>query len=71
MAELVVSAYRFTHPDGSSKDWAIAHDAAGVRIFYGKTGGRLRTADVPAVRCRRQSPATEAVARIRHNGGPA
>lgn len=65
MAELVVSAYRFTHPDGSSKDWAIAHDAAGVRIFYGKTGGRLRTADVPAVRCRRQSPATEALTRIR------
>ena len=65
MAELVVSAYRFIHPDGSSKDWAIAHDAAGVRIFYGKTSGRLRAANVPAVRCRRQSPATEALAWIR------
>lgn len=39
--------YRYSHPDGTSKDWAICIDADVIRIFYAKTGAKMRMAVVP------------------------
>ncbi len=39
--------YRFKHPDGTSKDWAICIDADVIRIFYAKTGAKMRMTVVP------------------------
>ncbi|MEE4376779.1 MAG: hypothetical protein V2J55_04600 [Candidatus Competibacteraceae bacterium] len=66
MSELsvVVSLYRFTKPDGSTKDWAIRHDEAGVEIYFGKTGKRLQMRTVPMERCGNNSPALEVERRV-------
>jgi len=66
MSELsvVVSLYRFTHPDGSTKDWAIRHDETGVEIYFGKTGKRLQMRTVPVTRCRNNSPVLEVERRV-------
>jgi hypothetical protein len=61
---LVVQLFRFTHPDGSSKDWAIRYDTAGVELYFGKTGKRLQVRTVPVTRCRNHSPALEAEQRM-------
>lgn len=39
--------YRFKHPDGTSKDWAICIDADVIRIFNAKTGAKMRMTVVP------------------------
>lgn len=42
--------YRFKHSDGTSKDWAICIDADVIRIFFAKTGAKMRMAVVPKSR---------------------
>ncbi|MHB8697769.1 MAG: hypothetical protein ACYC9J_06995 [Sulfuricaulis sp.] len=42
--------HRFTHPDGTSKDWAICIDADVIRIFYAKTGAKMRMTVVPKIK---------------------
>ncbi len=60
-----VRLYRFTHANGTAKDWAICHDGEGVHIYYGKTDRVLRTVTIPQAGCRDGSPATEARTRER------
>ncbi len=42
MPTLQMQLYRFTHPDGSAKDWAVCVHQGEVWVAYGRTGSRLR-----------------------------
>jgi hypothetical protein len=64
-----VKLFRFTHPDGSAKDWAYPVDTASASpaftVFYGRAGSALRQAETPAAHCHHGSPAREAEQRER------
>ena len=55
-----VFLYRYTHSDGSSKDWAYPADmplaASALEIYHGRTGSQLRMKSTPASACKGGSP---------------
>jgi hypothetical protein len=71
MAALRVHLYRYRHPDGTAKDWAVPIPVSpqALTVFYGRTGAALRQADTPAGRCASGDPAREAQLRIREKLG--
>lgn len=71
MAALRVHLYRYRHPDGAEKDWAVPVPVSpqALTVFYGRTGTALRQADTPAGRCANGDPAREAQLRIREKLG--
>ncbi|MCB0256541.1 MAG: hypothetical protein KDI55_22710 [Anaerolineae bacterium] len=60
---------RYTHPDGSQKDWGYpveTHSASpAFTVFYGRAGSALRQAETPAAQCHDRNPAREAERRER------
>lgn len=64
-----VQLFRFTHPDGSAKDWAYPVDTTAASpaftVFYGRTGSALRQAETPAAQCQDRNPLREAERRAR------
>ena len=64
---MTVRLYRMTHPDGTSKDWAVptAIDPRRLTVYFGRTGSALRQAETPAGRCRDGIPIREAEVRVR------
>lgn len=64
-----VKLFRFTHPDGSAKDWAYPVDTTSASpaftVFYGRAGSALRQAETPAAQCHHGDPAREAALRER------
>ena len=71
MAALRVHLYRYRHPDGAEKDWAVPVPISPqvLTVFYGRTGAALRQTDTPAGRCPNGSPAQEARLRVREKLG--
>jgi predicted DNA-binding WGR domain protein len=49
MPTLQMELYRFTHPNGSTKDWAVCAHQGEVWVAYGKTGSRLRMETIQSV----------------------
>ena len=71
MAGLRVHLYRYRHPDGAAKDWAVQVPVSpqALTVFYGRTGAALRQAETPAGRCLSGAPIREAQLRIREKLG--
>lgn len=71
MAAVKVHLYRYRHPDGTAKDWAIpvAVASQGLTVYYGRTGSALRQADTPAGRCQDGFPVREGELRVREKLG--
>lgn len=63
----LVRLFRYTHPDGSAKDWAVAldPDPEGLDVYYGVTGKRLSQARTPRAKCAAGSPDLERETRVR------
>lgn len=56
--------YRYSHPDGSSKDWAIGQSAGDINIYFGKTGSKLRKVVVPPQKLKKATVDEEIQSRI-------
>jgi len=71
MAAVKVHLYRYRHPDGTAKDWAVpvAVASQGLTVYYGRTGSALRQADTPAGRCQDGLPVREGELRVREKLG--
>ena len=60
---------RYTHPDGSEKDWGYPVETCSASpaftVFYGRAGSALRQTETPAAECHDRNPAREAERRER------